>query len=362
MNLGSFKYLAAFAVAFFAQLSPAAAWGNSWDSLVHPVDNFAFERHTLLALPCVNQNLANNVADNINLKNELKQNIYVSTEAGNKKQHKAKEEAKHAHEETVTAYEMKYGAQKQSSGKELSKKQRKAIREKAVTNAQNKKTQASNAKSLESSTRQYFAGVELPPDYKSISIFGSPVATKSQAVALIKQNNPAVRLACSVEELVDIYWEEAEREHVRPDLALAQSIIETGSFRYGGDVSHNQNNFCGLGTTGNGVKGAVFKTPRLGVRAHIQHLLAYTQKNKPSTSIVDPRYDLAHKIRLERGLVSTWYGLNGTWAMGSQYCERIMAVYQKMLAQRGGAVSSPSKGNDFKNTHVKGNKGIKGKG
>ena len=155
-------------------------------------------------------------------------------------------------------------------------------------------------------------------------------------MAYIKQANPKVRLDCSVEELVDLYWQEAEREEVRPDLALAQSLVETGTYAYGGDVHHKQNNFCGLGTTGGGVKGASFKTPELGVRAHIQHLLAYTQKKRPQTKIVDPRYELAHNIRLERGLVDTWYGLNGTWAMGSLYCEKIMATYQKMLAMPGG--------------------------
>ena len=143
-----------------------------------------------------------------------------------------------------------------------------------------------------------------------------------------------MKLACPVEELVELYWQEAKRENVRPDLALAQSLVETGAYRYGGDVLHHQNNFCGLGTIGGGVRGASFATPQLGVRAHIQHLLAYTQTKRPSTDIVDPRYDLAHNIRMERGVVNTWYGLNGTWAMGSLYCEKIMATYQKILAQQ----------------------------
>ncbi len=180
----------------------------------------------------------------------------------------------------------------------------------------------------------YFAGTLLPDDYRSIGIFGEAVAKKSQAVAYIKLANPSVKLACTVEELVDLYWQEAEREQVRPDLALAQSLVETGAYRYGGDVQHHQNNFCGLGTVGGGVRGASFSSPQLGVRAHIQHLLAYTQTKRPSTAIVDPRYDLAHNIRLERGVVDTWYGLNGTWAMGSLYCEKIMATYQKILAQQ----------------------------
>lgn len=209
-------------------------------------------------------------------------------------------------------------------------------KKKPVPKSNQQATAKQSSMLVEKDGKSYFLGTELPADYKKISIFGEAEATKKQAVAYIKQTNPKVRLDCSVEELVDLYWQEAEREEVRPDLALTQSLVETGTYAYGGDVHHKQNNFCGLGTTGGGVKGASFKTPELGVRAHIQHLLAYTQKKRPQTKIVDPRYELAHNIRLERGLVDTWYGLNGTWAMGSLYCEKIMATYQKMLAMPGG--------------------------
>ena len=179
--------------------------------------------------------------------------------------------------------------------------------------------------------KEYFRGMELPANYKSISIFGSSVATKGQAVNLIKANGSKVKLDCSIEEIVNLYWVEAEREGVRPDIALAQALVETGYFGYGGTVQPKQNNFCGLGTTGKKVKGAKFKTPEIGVRAHIQHLLAYSTLKKPSTNIVDPRYDLAHSIRKQRGLIDKWSGLQSTWAMGSEYCEKIMVVYQAML-------------------------------
>ena len=179
--------------------------------------------------------------------------------------------------------------------------------------------------------KEYFRGMELPANYKSISIFGNSVATKGQAVNLIKVNGNEVKLDCSIEDIVNLYWVEAEREGVRPDIALAQALVETGYFGYGGTVKPKQNNFCGLGTTGKKVKGAKFKSPEIGVRAHIQHLLAYSVMKKPSTNIVDPRYDLAHAIRKERGFIDKWSGLQGTWAMGSQYCEKIMVIYQAML-------------------------------
>ena len=179
--------------------------------------------------------------------------------------------------------------------------------------------------------KEYFRGMELPANYKSISIFGNSVATKGQAVNLIKANGGNVKLDCSIEDIVNLYWVEAEREGVRPDIALAQALVETGYFGYGGTVKPKQNNFCGLGTTGKKVKGAKFKSPEIGVRAHIQHLLAYSVMKKPSTNIVDPRYDLANAIRKERGFIDKWSGLQGTWAMGSQYCEKIMVIYQAML-------------------------------
>ena len=179
--------------------------------------------------------------------------------------------------------------------------------------------------------KEFWRGMELPANYKAISIFGKSVATKGQAVNLIKQNNPKVKLDCSIEEIIALYWVEAESEGVRPDIALAQALVETGYFGYGGTVKPKQNNYCGLGTTSKKVKGAKFKTPELGVRAHIQHLLAYSVMKKPSTNIVDPRYDLAHAIRKERGFIDKWSGLQGTWAMGSNYCEKIMVTYQAML-------------------------------
>ena len=129
----------------------------------------------------------------------------------------------------------------------------------------------SASKVVEYKDKLYFKGIQLPDDYQNISIYGEAEATKGQAVRLIKEKNPNVHLMCSVEELVDLYWIEAEREGVRPDLALAQSLVETGFYRYGGDVDHDQNNFCCLGTTVGGVKGAAFKTPEIsfGIYAKI---------------------------------------------------------------------------------------------
>ncbi|MBQ9283893.1 MAG: glucosaminidase domain-containing protein [Acidaminococcaceae bacterium] len=171
----------------------------------------------------------------------------------------------------------------------------------------------------------------LPKGYKDITIKGKAQATKKQAAQLIAANNKQMGIGCSIGEIVDLYWEEAEREGIRPDMALSQALLETGYFNFGGAVEPWQHNFCGLGTIGNGVQGAAFKTPREGVRAHIQHLVAYTSHDLPKTELIDPRYEKAHNLRLEKGLITKWSGLNWTWAMGGEYAEKVINTHQLML-------------------------------
>ena len=179
--------------------------------------------------------------------------------------------------------------------------------------------------------RDLYAVYILPKGYKDITIKGKAEATKKQAAQLIAANNTNLPIGCSIGEIVDLYWEEAGREGIRPDMALSQALLETGYFNFGGAVEPWQHNFCGLGTIGGGVQGAAFKTSQEGVRAHIQHLLAYTSHDLPKTKLIDPRYDKAHNLRLEKGLITKWSGLNWTWAMGGEYAEKIINTHQLML-------------------------------
>ncbi len=186
-------------------------------------------------------------------------------------------------------------------------------------------------KQTETGKRNLNAIYILPKGYKDITIKGKAEATKKQAAQLIVANNKNLPIGCSAGEIVNLYWEEAEREGIRPDIALSQALLETGYFNFGGAVEPWQHNFCGLGTIGNGVQGAAFKTPQEGVRAHIQHLLAYSSQDMPKTKLIDPRYDKAHNLRLEKGLITRWSGLNWTWAMGGEYAEKIINTHQLML-------------------------------
>ncbi|WP_308590088.1 tetratricopeptide repeat protein [uncultured Megasphaera sp.] len=164
------------------------------------------------------------------------------------------------------------------------------------------------------------------PDY---TIMGKAEIPAPQMVRFIRQRNPHPKINTTLEDLVQTYYDEAGREGIRADVALCQALKETGYFNYGGDVSPDQNNFCGLGATGNKVAGARFATPRLGVRAHIQHLLAYASTTRPQTDIVDPRYELmAEKHPDLYGQVPTWTGLNGRWAVpGKHYGQEILWLW-----------------------------------
>ena len=165
------------------------------------------------------------------------------------------------------------------------------------------------------------------------SIIGTPMATQQQCVRYLLRNNPNPNLNVSAEEIVAYYYEEGTREGIRPDVAFAQAIKETGFFRYGGDVIPEQNNYCGLGTTGGGVKGEFFSTPRIGVRAHIQHLLAYSSTRLPRTPVVDPRYGIVRQAYGSRTL-GTWQDLNGRWAVpGRYYGQEILSIFRDILIQ-----------------------------
>ena len=168
--------------------------------------------------------------------------------------------------------------------------------------------------------------------FYKLTIEGAPIATKAQCIAYLRKTNPFPLISVSVEKLVDIYYREGQKENVRPDLAFAQALLETGHFSYGGDVYPQQNNYAGIGATGNKVKGAYFPTPEIGVRSQIQHLLAYASDRRPREKIVDPRYELLAKNPAKHGKIKTWMALGGNWAVpGINYGVNIMKIHNRIL-------------------------------
>ncbi len=165
------------------------------------------------------------------------------------------------------------------------------------------------------------------------SIIGTPLASQQQCVKYLLSVNPHPAISVSPEQLVAYYYEEGQREGIRPDVAFAQALKETGFFRYGGTVTPDQNNYCGLGTTSSQVKGAYFPSSKMGVRAHIQHLLAYASTRKPTESVVDPRYELVRGV-YGGNTLGNWEDLNGRWAVpGYSYGQSILSMFKAMLQE-----------------------------
>lgn len=188
---------------------------------------------------------------------------------------------------------------------------------------------------------------EVAPTVTDINIMGKPIATVEQMVLYVKRNNPNPKLSVTLEELAKLFIEEGNIEGIRGDIAFAQSIKETGFFKYGGDVLPEQNNYAGIGTVGGGVKGAYFDTAKIGVQAQIQHLQAYATKDKLNQELVDPRYHL-----VTRGSAPTVTGLNGKWAVpGKNYGEDILNILDRILKEPKGDAKDMAK--DYENHWAK---------
>lgn len=138
------------------------------------------------------------------------------------------------------------------------------------------------------------------------SIMGDSKATAEQLNALLLSKNPQ---ATDYLHLAEIFLEEGKKEDVRGDGAFCQSLIETGYFRFCGDVQPDQHNYAGLGATG-GVPGLSFSDDRTGIRAQIQHLKGYATTNLLNQECVDPRYKYVAK-----GCAPTFEQLSGKWAV-----------------------------------------------
>ena len=167
------------------------------------------------------------------------------------------------------------------------------------------------------------------------TITGTAKATVGQMRAYIKAKNSKV--PNSVLDMIPLYLSEGAAEGIRGDVAFAQSCLETGNFGFAGSaVTLDQNNFCGMGVTSNGIKGNSFDTPQLGIRAQIQHLKAYANADPLKNPCIDPRFKY-----VARGSAAyvEWLGQkenpNGKgWASGAGYGEKILTILKAILATK----------------------------
>lgn len=172
------------------------------------------------------------------------------------------------------------------------------------------------------------------------SIMGKSWATAQQMALYCRSKNAAPQItSCSLEELAQMFLEEGRAEGVRGDVAWAQSLQETGYFKFGGIVQPTQNNFAGIGALNGNTKGqaASFPDPRTGVRAQIQHLKAYASDAPLASACVDPRFSL-----VARGCAPwvEWLGAADNpqgkgWAVpGKGYGAKIIKLLNQVIAQK----------------------------
>lgn len=184
-----------------------------------------------------------------------------------------------------------------------------------------------------------FFGMESSTETEKTAIMGKAQATAQQMALFCRSKNSTPQLtSCSLEQLAEMFVEEGEAEGVRGDVAFAQSLHETGYFKFGGIVLPTQNNYAGIGALNGNATGqaASFPDPRTGVRAQIQHLKAYASTEALVNECVDPRFSL-----VARGVAPyvEWLGAADNpqgrgWAVpGAGYGANIVKLLGQIMAQ-----------------------------
>lgn len=154
------------------------------------------------------------------------------------------------------------------------------------------------------------------------TILGSQIATTNQMKAFLKSKNP------NAKDYVNIYVVEGRAEGVRADIAFAQSCLETGFWKFGGDVKESQNNFSGLGAIGGGNPGYSFASSTLGIRAQMQHLRFYAGYDPVQTNVTGNRNDDAPQTK---GTVTTLGKLQQSGWAASGYGYSLVSMINEML-------------------------------
>jgi Mannosyl-glycoprotein endo-beta-N-acetylglucosaminidase len=175
----------------------------------------------------------------------------------------------------------------------------------------------------------------------AIPVMGDAELTPEEVTSWFESRNVKYRLSggISIGDLVQLYFEEGKAEHVRPELAFAQSIIETGSFGNALD-----NNYAGIGACDSCQGEPAFPTPRDGVRGQIQLLRNYADPTSRAANLANPPsptiygHDPVKAAQLydtffAKGRTPTWNAMgNGNWATDPGYAPKVLTVYFQMVS------------------------------
>jgi hypothetical protein len=177
-----------------------------------------------------------------------------------------------------------------------------------------------------------------------VPVMGDSVLTAAQLAAWYRSTGRSPKLApgTTIDSLAQLYIEEGAAEHVRGDVAFAQSIVETASFSVAAG-----NNYSGIGVCDSCTGGYAFPTPRDGVRAQIQLLRSYADGGSRASNLAHPPSpalygsDPARAAHLYdtfflKGKVPLWNLMgNGNWATSKTYARSVLTTYSEMLAFSG---------------------------
>jgi Mannosyl-glycoprotein endo-beta-N-acetylglucosaminidase len=211
--------------------------------------------------------------------------------------------------------------------------------ESARTEQQQQKDRLESAKAgLEAVTAHQ---KKLLDEAGAIPVMGDAELTAAEITDWFNARNAKYRLAgdLPIGDLVQLYMEEGKAEHVRPELAFAQSIIETGSFGNAVD-----SNYAGIGACDSCHGEPAFPSPRDGVRGQIQLLRNYADPTSRAANLANPPSptiygnDPVAAARLydtffAKGRTPTWNVMgNGNWATDPGYAQKVLTVYFQMVS------------------------------
>ncbi|HLM17588.1 MAG TPA: glucosaminidase domain-containing protein [Acidimicrobiia bacterium] len=211
--------------------------------------------------------------------------------------------------------------------------------EHALAAQQNEKDRLDNAKqALEALTAHQ---KKLLDEVGAIPVMGDAALTAEEVTAWFDARNVKYRLSggISIGDLVRLYFVEGKAEHVRPELAFAQSIIETGSFGNALD-----NNYAGIGACDSCQGEPTFPSPQEGVRGQIQLLRNYADLESRAGNLANPPSptiygnDPVAAARLydtffAKGKTPTWNVMgNGNWATDPGYAQKVLTIYFQMVS------------------------------
>ncbi|MEB3126435.1 MAG: glucosaminidase domain-containing protein [Synechococcales bacterium] len=154
-------------------------------------------------------------------------------------------------------------------------------------------------------------------------IMGCGHASEEQLMTFLRNHNELVK--DDFWQLPGFYREEAVIEGVNHDLAFCQMCLETNFLHSSYSIQPIQNNFAGLGIRGDNEEGISFPSPRLGIRAHIQHLKAYASTEPLVQELVDPRFGF-----ICRGIAPLVHQLSGRWNADLHYGEKIRVLMRNL--------------------------------